>query len=82
MTKGKKQEAEVVATVDMDVHRKYELAVHKAGGRMKLTSIMIHRMKDLRKAGLKQKGSFNTILEPLLDEILEGKITWDDPKGK
>jgi hypothetical protein len=82
MTKGKKQETETILTNDMDINRKYETSVSKIGGRMKLTGILIKRLKELHKAGMKQKGSFNTILEPLLDEILEGKIIYDEPKGK
>jgi hypothetical protein len=82
MTKGKKQETETILTNDMDINRKYEVALSKIGGRMKLTSILIKRVKELHKTGLKQKGSFNTIMEPLLDEILEEKITCVEPKGK
>jgi hypothetical protein len=60
-----------------DVDRKYELALEKVGGRFKLTSILIQRLKQMRQSGVKQTGSFNMILEPLLDEILEGRLTWE-----
>jgi len=63
-----------------EITQKYELALNKVGGRLKLTSILIQRLKELRHAGLKQKGTFNTIMEPLLDEIVSGNLTWEEPK--
>ncbi|MFH0888761.1 MAG: hypothetical protein V1871_06085 [Planctomycetota bacterium] len=63
-----------------DIVQKYELAVSKVGGRLKMTSILIQRLKELHRAGLKQKGDFNTIIEPLLDEILDGDLTWEESK--
>lgn len=62
------------------VENKYELALHKVGGRLKLTSIIIRRLKELHHADYKQKGTFDTIIEPLLDEIIEGDLTWEEPK--
>jgi hypothetical protein len=63
-----------------DIVQKYELALAKVGGRLKLTSILIRRLKELRRAGLRQKGSFNPIMELLSNEILDGDLTWEEPK--
>lgn len=60
--------------------QKYELAVNKVGGRLKMTSIFIQRLKELHRAGLKQKGPFSMIIESLLDEIIDGDLTWEEPK--
>jgi hypothetical protein len=73
------KKCEEVTTVD-SMEQKYEAALKKVGGRLKMTSILILRLKELHLAGLKQKGTFNTIIEPLLDEILEGNLTWEEPK--
>ncbi|MFH1230874.1 MAG: hypothetical protein V1709_05190 [Planctomycetota bacterium] len=72
-------EKQYESTTD-DIMQKYESALDKVGGRLKLTSILIQRLKELRHGGLKQKGSFNTIMEILLNEILDGDLTWEEPK--
>ena len=69
-----------LTTGSISIEDKYELALNKVGGRLKLTSFLIRRLKELRQAGLKQKGTFNTIMEPLLDEIVSGNLTWEEPK--
>jgi len=57
------------------LEKKIELAADKMGGRLKLTAILIHRMRDLRRAGLKQDKAFYALMEPMLDEILDGRLT-------
>lgn len=64
------------------LEKKIELAADKMGGRLKLTSILIQRMRDLRKGGLKQDKAFYAIMEPILDEILEDRLTVEDAKPR
>jgi hypothetical protein len=66
------------------LEKKIELAADKMGGRLKLTSILIHRLRELRQAGLKQDKAFYAMMEPLLDEILEDRLTisGDETKSK
>ena len=73
-----KKESLIAQTID----RKYELALNKLGGRLKLCAIIIKRFRDLRQLGLVQKGSFSGILEPVLDEIIEEKLVWDEPEKR
>ncbi|MEW6027214.1 MAG: hypothetical protein AB1599_07965 [Planctomycetota bacterium] len=67
-----------------NLEKKIEQAADKMGGRLKLTSILISRLRDLRRAGLKQDKSFYLMIEPLLDEILEDRLTvaGEEPKSK
>ena len=62
------------------LEEKYQAALQQIGGRLKLTAIMTRRLKELRMAGLKQRGSFNEILDSLLDEILDGSLILEEPK--
>lgn len=66
------------------LEKKIELAADKMGGRLKLTSILIHRLRELRQGGLKQDKAFYALMEPVLDEILEDRLTisGDEPKSK
>ncbi|MBI5779669.1 MAG: hypothetical protein HZA49_09480 [Planctomycetes bacterium] len=57
------------------LEKKIELAADKLGGRLKLTAILIHRIRDLRQAGLKQDKAFYALMEPMLDEILDDRLT-------
>lgn len=68
----------------LSLEKKIELAADKMGGRLKLTSILIRRLRDLRQAGLKQDKAFYALVEPLLDEILEDRLTIEgnEPKSK
>ena len=59
---------------------KYTAALEKIGGRLKLTSIIARRLKELRLGGLKQKGSFNDIIESIMDEILTDELVLVEPK--
>jgi hypothetical protein len=64
------------------LEKKIELAADKLGGRLKLTSILIHRLRDLRRAGLKQDKAFYALVEPLLDEILEDRLSIEGEDAK
>ena len=66
------------------LEKKIELAADKMGGRLKLTSILIHRLRELRQAGLRQDKAFYAMMEPVLDEILEDRLTisGDETKSK
>ena len=57
------------------LEKKIELAAEKMGGRLKLTSILIHRLRELRQTGLKQDKAFYAMMEPVLDEILDDRLT-------
>lgn len=67
------------------LEKKIELAADKMGGRLRLTSILIHRIRELRQSGLKQDKAFYALMEPMLDEILDGRLTVsgdDETKSK
>jgi len=64
------------------LEKKIEVAAGKMGGRLRLTSILIQRLRELRQTGLKQDKSFYVMIEPLLDEILENKLTVEEGKSR
>jgi len=66
------------------LEKKIELAADKMGGRLRLTSILIKRMRELRQAGLRQDKAFYALMEPLLDEILDDRLTvvGEEPKSR
>lgn len=64
------------------LEKKIELAADKIGGRLRLTSILIKRMRELRGSGLRQDKAFYAIMEPLLDEILENRLTVEEGKPR
>jgi len=69
-----------VAKVYNTLEEKYQAALNQIGGRLKLTAIMTRRLRELKLSGMKQKGSFNVILDSLLEEILDGTLTLEEPK--
>ncbi|MDI6733645.1 MAG: hypothetical protein QME51_07665 [Planctomycetota bacterium] len=62
------------------IDKKIEAAADKVGGRLRLCAILVQRLRELRRAGLKQNKHFYSIIEPLLDEIIEDKLVIEEPK--